>query len=637
MTTTIPKSSCWLRVIQINDVYELYNLPNFKTLVKAKREGPDCVLVVCAGDFLAPSLLSSLDKGTAMVDCLNCSGVTHVCLGNHEADVTPTALVDRMLQQPCDFQWINTNLRELDAKLQVETKEYCAVNFISKQGTSKKIALLGLVTHDPSLYRPGAFGGATIEPVIDATTAALEKIQEFDLILPMTHQSIKDDRAFCEKFGGDVFPVVFGGHEHEVYDEIVNGSRIVKAGMDAVNAAVVDIKWQDAESCTAPTISVEVVPCANFAADADLLKRVQGHQRIVQELEQARLFRICDWMTNKYCNTGSNNYSISGEEAIPLFSTVNNRLGPSTGTTALCTMLRMGMRAQCAIINAGAVRANKIYNHGNDQYFTWSDLKTEIPFETGMTACHLPGRVLEETIQHSRAGAQLQPPVASGGYLHACSRIKFVDDDSSQIAFIQGQPYNPDKLYLTALPVQFFAGIDNHQPLLDWAAAEGDSALFSDEMAIPAKMVLVELFSASMWLQMGSFHEIDRNQDGVLHRDEVRARVGAVFGHESVADLIVDNIFAVADLNQDGTITPLEMMIVQFVATDIFGHVCTQQELAVMKEVAAHVLGQDPSHDEVKVMVERIRATVDFQGDGKINRSEVMKALGSLKRSDLLQ
>jgi 2',3'-cyclic-nucleotide 2'-phosphodiesterase (5'-nucleotidase family) len=641
MTSTIPKPSCWLRVIQINDVYELDNLPHLKTLVtEQQKEGPDGVLVLCAGDFLAPSLLSSLDKGVAMVDCLNCCGVTHFSLGNHEADVTTEALRDRILQQPCNVQWVNTNMRDLDAQLQVETKEYDVVNVTSKQGICKKVALLGLLTHDPGVYRPGAFGGATIEPVLDATATVLAKLPKIDIVIPMTHQDIQDDRTFCEKFGGDVFPYLCGGHDHEVYEEVVNGSRIVKAGLNAFNAAVVDIMWHDDDdkSSIAPTISVKILQCANFPADADLLKRVHGHKQILAELEQAKLFQIANWMTSKHYSSGSNsNDSVSGEKAIPLFSTVDNRLGPSSGTMALCTMLRMGMRSHCAIINAGAVRGNKIYDHEKDEYFTWSNLKSELAFECGMTALYLPGRVLEESIQYSRAGAQQQPPVALGGYLHTCNNIQLSRDGSNKIESIQGQQFDPDKLYLTTLPVSFFAGIDNHKPLLDWAAAELDGAVFTDEMAIPAKMILVELFSASMWLQMGSFEEIDLNKDGVLERDEVKDRLAAVYGHESVADLIVDNIFAVADLNQDGTISPLEMMIVQFVATDIFEHVCTQQELAVMKDVAAQVLGVDPSHDEVEAMVKRIRDVVDAEGDGKVNRSEAMKTLGSLKRSDLLQ
>jgi hypothetical protein len=77
------KNSVWLRIIQINDVYELKNFSHFKTLVDYCREGPDKTLVVLAGDFLGPSLLSSLDGGRGMVDTMNACGITHVCFGNH--------------------------------------------------------------------------------------------------------------------------------------------------------------------------------------------------------------------------------------------------------------------------------------------------------------------------------------------------------------------------------------------------------------------------------------------------------------------------------------------------------------------------------------------------------------------------
>jgi Ca2+-binding EF-hand superfamily protein len=147
--------------------------------------------------------------------------------------------------------------------------------------------------------------------------------------------------------------------------------------------------------------------------------------------------------------------------------------------------------------------------------------------------------------------------------------------------------------------------------------------------------VLVEIFSAMVWMHLGSFEEIDRDGDGVLTRAEVKARAAHIYGTE-VADLVVDNIMAVADMNGDGTITPLEMMIVQFVATDIIDHGCTKDELKAMNDVAAKVLGKDPSHEDVKIMVEKIRDAMDLTRDGKISREEVMKALGGLERAELL-
>jgi 2',3'-cyclic-nucleotide 2'-phosphodiesterase (5'-nucleotidase family) len=643
--------------------------------------------------FLAPSLLSSLDQGVSMVDCMNAIGVTHVSIGNHEADVSLHALRERIQQS--NFVWINTNMPTLNQTLETTTVTpdhvttctdaappytvpFCMVPVGSS--SSKRVGLLGLLTHDPSLYRPNAFGGAPITPLVTATSNILDErqnndtkaaIANVDLLLPLTHQGIVDDRRFAAQFGGTVFPVVCGGHDHEVYHETVNGTCIVKAGMDAANAAIIDVQWWDNTDQmmvpsldgppppSNPTVRVEIVPTTNFEPDSDMLHRVQSHQQVLKELERAKLFPIADWMLCHARHRRRRRLEQAAarqlhhdaaviqhpeehheDEQPALFSTANNRLGPSSGTTALCTMLRMGMRAQCAVINAGAIRGGQVY--APDAHFTWSHLKAEIPFPTPLTACYIPGAVLQDTIRHSRLGAHMDPPRASGGYLHTCSNIE-LHPRSDEILYIRDKEFDPDQMYLTALPAQFFAGIDNHQPLLDWAATQlqGEHAaealeLFSEESAIPAKMVLVQVFAASMWLRMGRFDEIDRNHDGVLTRDEVRARIATLFGHESVADLIVDNIFSVADMNKDGKITPLEMMICQFVATDIMDHVVTQQELVTMKEIAAHVLGQDPSHAQVKDMVIKIRNAMDLQGDGTINRIEAMNALGSLQRSELL-
>ena len=62
-----------LRVVSINDVYSLENLRRLKNLVRhhAVTDPADAMIVALAGDFLAPSILSSLDYGRGMVDCLN--------------------------------------------------------------------------------------------------------------------------------------------------------------------------------------------------------------------------------------------------------------------------------------------------------------------------------------------------------------------------------------------------------------------------------------------------------------------------------------------------------------------------------------------------------------------------------------
>ena len=53
-------AACLLRIIHVNDVYQLKNFPKLKTLIAEQSAGCANVIVTLAGDFIAPSLLSAL-------------------------------------------------------------------------------------------------------------------------------------------------------------------------------------------------------------------------------------------------------------------------------------------------------------------------------------------------------------------------------------------------------------------------------------------------------------------------------------------------------------------------------------------------------------------------------------------------
>lgn len=61
-----------LRLVAINDVYELSNLPKLQTFLSQLTPVPCAVLLM--GDFLSPSPLSSIDGGKGMVATLRAVG-----------------------------------------------------------------------------------------------------------------------------------------------------------------------------------------------------------------------------------------------------------------------------------------------------------------------------------------------------------------------------------------------------------------------------------------------------------------------------------------------------------------------------------------------------------------------------------
>ena len=87
-----------LRIVAINDAYELEHMPKLKTFLEAQRAAHPNVLVTLAGDFLAPSMLSSIDRGKSMIAVLNRIGVDLVCFGNHEIDVPHASCLHRITE-----------------------------------------------------------------------------------------------------------------------------------------------------------------------------------------------------------------------------------------------------------------------------------------------------------------------------------------------------------------------------------------------------------------------------------------------------------------------------------------------------------------------------------------------------------
>ena len=80
-----------IRIVHITDIYTLKNFPSLKTLLLENKNEIEKiggkVISVLTGDFLAPNLLSSFDKGQGMIDIMNKTPVDFVIWGNHEDDL----------------------------------------------------------------------------------------------------------------------------------------------------------------------------------------------------------------------------------------------------------------------------------------------------------------------------------------------------------------------------------------------------------------------------------------------------------------------------------------------------------------------------------------------------------------------
>lgn len=191
-------------ILTLNDIYELKNLPRLATIInRMKSSYPDhIIIIVVNGDFLAPSILSSLDFGLNMVKAFNRLGVTHVCLGNHEFDNKESI---NILKDNAKFKVINSNIEGLSW-----TYPYDVVNGVLIVG-----GCLDMLNNPPGIVNP------VNETLIKVKNSVIDG---YKYTLALTHQDYEDDM----KLKGH-FDIVMGGHDHD----LMITHPVYKMGMDA--------------------------------------------------------------------------------------------------------------------------------------------------------------------------------------------------------------------------------------------------------------------------------------------------------------------------------------------------------------------------------------------------------------------
>ena len=281
-------------------MYELHNLSALKCFIEDTLEPGEAYMCTLNGDFLSPSLLSSLDLGAAAVAAMNAIPVTHACLGNHEFDHSIETLGQRLAELDCDV--INTNVFACPLGEESGSAAAAAAALASPLGvphpeTSHQqpfahdgdpsagafldhlprtatvtlggvtVGLLGLCTTSTPLSsarRPRGVVFAECVPL--ARRAARTLLPTVDAVVALTHQTLPEDARLAEEV--PEIAAILGGHEHTPFagrmghganaaavlaskgveattSECVHpeaGTLCVKAGMDAENVVVVTIE-----------------------------------------------------------------------------------------------------------------------------------------------------------------------------------------------------------------------------------------------------------------------------------------------------------------------------------------------------------------------------------------------------------
>lgn len=554
-----------LRIVQINDVYDVDHLPRFKTALSSLHEGTDRVIAVLPGDFVSPSILSMMDKGRGMVEVLNsCCEVVelYVCLGNHEQDHGPEELARRINESR--FVWLNTNMRgflrgnkAFAQKTWAQDMEmpHHKVLVVSAGGRQRHVGLLGLLEPNQGSEKEGwsgksawfngpNWGNVRIDRVAPCAASAAEQLADCDLHVPLTHAYIDNDRDLARRHGA-FFPLILGGHDHEPFLETVGAATIVKTGLNAERFGVIDITWPDFESADID-MRVRFVDATDFEPEPACNMLVQELQQVTHALRDSTLFQI--------------------PSSLQLSSQLS-RFQSCTMGILLASCVRDTLCADCCLLSGGSIRGDKDYSAGK-AWLTYEDLRIELPFNSPVLVAQVPGDVLSDAVSYSRTRLK-----GKGGFLQTCDALTL--DAENRVTHVGGAPLEAGHLYNLACQLRLLLGegaSSAGSPLVDYGK-DRFSGYGVEDSSLGVREVIVSGCSKQIWWQLtrrlaNDFNSIDRSRDGRLSKEEVAQAItdSAACGSGSMSSamrgmptrLVLDNLFACVDIDDDGYITQEE-------------------------------------------------------------------------------
>ena len=360
----LPKNYAPLTLLQLNDVYTALPVDDGKagglarvaTLKKRiAAEGRKVEMILC-GDFLSPSVASSIFRGQQMMEALNACGVDIGILGNHEFDFGPNVLRQRMKE--AKWQWIVTNMfEEKDGRPLGE-----APTFLLRDYGNLKVGYLGVCLAGDEISADRREGFRFDEPLNSARKMVTElKAKGAQVIVAVTHLDYADDRRLallCPEID-----VIMGGHEHEAITTHVGKTLITKSGSDVRFVARIDI-----------------VPTAEGVIEKQF-ELIPINASLPDDPATATVARDYEDRLGKALEVEV------GRTRVPLDAVAESvRSRESNLGNLLADAMKEDTKAELTILNAGSIRSNRVFPPG---LLKLRDVVAVHPF--GGTVCTVEG------------------------------------------------------------------------------------------------------------------------------------------------------------------------------------------------------------------------------------------------------
>ncbi len=432
-----PRANAPLTILQINDVYSTVpvdgagGLARVATLKQRLIAAGRTPFMVLAGDFLSPSVASSVFKGEQMIAALNAAGLDLATLGNHEFDFGDDVLIQRMRE--ATFQWIVANAIDTRTRQPIGG----AAPYVVKTFGGLKVGFIGLVLTTTEIARAKLTHTQLLDPMATmAKYLPIVKSQGATVVVAVTHLAFADDRRLIERF--PAIDLIIGGHEHFPITTTENRALISKAGSDARWVARIDVSRRRATGTVERFY--ELIPVGGSLPDDP---------------------RTAEVVASYESRLGAELDAVVGTSRVPLDAeTIRLRAVETNLGDFFADAIRADAASDIAIINAGTIRGDRVFPAGPLKRRTLVDMH---PFGNVICIVAAPGRVVLQALNNGVA----KLPAAAGQFAQVSGLAMVVDrnapaGDRVRDVHVNGQPLDPNKIYTVAIPDFLVKGGDGY-------------------------------------------------------------------------------------------------------------------------------------------------------------------------------
>ena len=384
-----------LIVVQLNDIYRLDAVRNGKrgglarvtTLIRQiKTEHPNVPIVVLhAGDFLAPSLESEIFHGAHMVDALNFLNTLapiYAVPGNHEFDYDADEtqhLIGAINKS--QFQWVASNLERANPALLPVLRDNVAQRVLRRFGRVN-VGIFAL-TIDASHQGTDQPYAPIDGNYVDLARREIQQLERdgADIIFGLTHLDMTDDVKIAQlRRDHPRFRWIAGGHEH-AYDREPSSSTnalVTKGDSNARTVWKVSVVLRDQ---AAEVVEQKIVVDESIQPDASF-------QQNIEHVYQRKLRDVRSYLDDVVIKRPERCYDATEE-------TVRN--SHSDWGSFLAENMRQVYRnvsVDVAVVNGGSIRIDDRFC---DQ-ITFEHLDRTFAFPAPIVLVKLSGKDLREQI-----------------------------------------------------------------------------------------------------------------------------------------------------------------------------------------------------------------------------------------------